>query len=105
MIRCYYLLGLMLVAGQAVADIPLPELTPQGVIDVAEQHLINDRSLMDMDDAKPEDYLLLKLEYRTLGQGSHWVWVVKFVHPEYKSHGVTYMIDNQGGISTLQSIE
>ena len=88
-----------------VADnsIPIPELSGVEVIEIAEQYLVSDNQLMDIEEARPEDYLLMSVHYKSLG--TNWGWVVQFRHPEYRTHAVTYMIGNDGMVSTVMSDE
>ena len=83
--------------------IPVPELEGSDVIEIAEQHLVSDSRLMDIDEARPEDYLLMSLQYKPTGK--RWGWIVQFRHPEYRAHSVTYMIDSDGDVSTVMSEE
>ena len=92
-------MALMASAVQGQGSVPIPELDAAEVVEIAEQYLVSDTHLMDIDEAKPEDYLMMSLEYKSLGMD--WGWIVRFMHPEYRTHSVTYMIGNDGLVSTV----
>jgi len=84
-------------------EIPKPAFEIEQAISLARKELLKGKGPVDAGLAKPQDYLIVNVEYKKTN--NLWRWEILFVHPIYNDHTVLYAVEMDKGVHLVSATE